>query len=775
MNHRAAATTGPRVVSIRVEQGGVHSVVSTFSSEVAHLDGLGSLGGSGLALALLSSSSKVKLALAVGSATVRGLPSSGRLNLAGVSPLTGLLAEASLGGEAARCLAELADGLVIEGEVLASGHMGSGGAPRLLCIDAVEDSHGAGVIGGPGRRSVKPRVRLLAFDVGAGGLRKGCRAAALEMEAEVPGSTVALLEIGPAGFAASPMALISTGVSPMSSAGRGGLGARLGELGLAGIAIRGSKPSSAGAAASPAAPGSGSSARKSPRLQERSRGGTLELFQAFAARGELSGRNYSEALGPHTGARLSAEADAMQVERHGCRGCPTPCGLVFERKGGKRSGARFSAAWALGPNVGLDGFESALELLELCDELGLDAREAGACLALLALDTEAHPKLEAGQGDEPGVFRGIARFGDLASLKRALAKLPPMGSAQLAEQLNLSQQHFQAQGAAARPELNLASTLGQCVSTGGNDPMRVFPFLVVPRSGAGGGACALPDGTPLPEGAFDPRNPAGKGSVVAWHEDLAAALDITGFCSFSTAGLIVDAAMDLESLAQWIGPANLVEKGRGRPWAMEEGSAPQLLAAGRALVLARRLANEHLLAGQSPNSQPDWAAEDLALPGMADEYATVRGLDDGGRLLSATRSWMEAGGSDSTLDSKGESRAQQAGSSAPEQAAPTPPKLAPAIQPATAVQPTGAFVTLGSIGPLSVSLGGGDVVIGMADSIPLRGLLERCAELHQDAGRYLFSQGKILPTVWRNGQSLGPLDLVHPGERLDLVLVLAGG
>ncbi|MFT6361810.1 MAG: aldehyde:ferredoxin oxidoreductase [Planctomycetota bacterium] len=761
---------------IEVEIRGDELAVNTtdFQSDVAHLDGLGCLGGSGLALALLAgqSADSGSLAISVGNAVGRNLPSSGRICLAGVSPLTGLLAEAALGGDAAVCLASLGDGLLLRGQ---AGEAGA--APRLLVLEFAHDQGGQdGKDAHDDQDGQSPTVtgRLLPVEQGTGSVDRACHALAEKIKAERPGAELALLTIGQAGLDGSPMAMVRTGTSHVSSAGRGGLGALIGAMGLCGIAIRAAEPVAVNTAERKARPKFGFS--QSPRLGERSKSGTLELFGAFAARGELSGRNYSEFLDAAAGAKLADEAKGMQRERHGCKGCSTPCGLVFERtnkgsksdgKGtaaeGKRTGARFSASWALGPNLGLETFSESLELLALCDEYGVDAREAGACLALLALATEEKTPI-------PEWMPQTARFGDLEGLGQALGHLPAMGSSALAKVLGLEHKHFLAQGGAARPEGNFASTLGQIVCTGGNDPMRVFPFLVASPTQRQ----SLPDGTAIPSSALDPRSAIGKGRVVAWHEDLAAALDIAGFCCFSAAGLIADGVATLDELGTWIAPAALGSAGPGRPWAGSATKGEQLLAAGRALVLARRHFNEQLNPQRAPFDVPAWARDELAMKGMVDEYQVVRGLDAAGRLVPSQAAWMESDGAGAERSAWDEARikftselVQRPGPSDIHQGTQSEPKPRPGS--------SSQEISLLAGGSLGAALGQGEFRLRLAAPETLGAVLEDLACAQPKARPLLFTRGGILPTVWRDGQRLDPDAIIHPGDRLNLLVVLAGG
>ncbi|MDF1800713.1 MAG: hypothetical protein P1V81_16175, partial [Planctomycetota bacterium] len=107
-----------RVLSVRI--GGEHGgqahygpARSFFSGESGRFAQLAPLGGSALTLGLVQLAPG-GLALTVGGATRRGLPSSGRVHIGAVSPLTGAYTEGAIGGDLAWALAGLADGLLLE-------------------------------------------------------------------------------------------------------------------------------------------------------------------------------------------------------------------------------------------------------------------------------------------------------------------------------------------------------------------------------------------------------------------------------------------------------------------------------------------------------------------------------------------------------------------------------------------------------------------------------------------------------------------------------------
>lgn len=690
-----------RVLTLRIEAGGVCGL-----SWLAADAPLAALGGSAACLALQprERGAAPQLVFALGQATRRRLPSSGRVHIGARSPLTGGYTEGAVGGGLAWALAalfgedeplavlaiEAAPGLSNERCVL---HL------RRHCDGEIE----ASLVDAPPARGAASLAQALV----AG------RSSASSLE-------VAAIAAGPGAERGVPYGILVTGDEVPVTTGRGGLGTALATLGLVGILVEAPRLDSPPGKPPAALAGA---AQASPRLKERAAGGTLELFTAFATRGDLWSRNRRERMDSSAAAALVHEAKQAEVAHHGCRGCPTPCGLVFERPSGRRGGARFGATYALGPNLGFTGegaFGAALALLADCDREGLDAREAGACLALLA------------RAGELGIETGLARvgFGDTESLGAALRTLPPEGSAALAERLGLEGESFDVGGQVARPEADLASTLGQVVATAGNDPMRSFPFLVT-RPGA---EARLLDGTPLEEGALDPRSPVGKGLLVAWHEDLAAALDIVGFCSFSTAGLLVDGAVELDELADWIAPTS-VRRGAG--------SGRRFIELGRRLVEARR---ELQREWSGPLRIPAWARETLARPGMLDAYLAERG---------------EA----PELDAAPESHRSEVGVRGSE-----PPAL------------RRGRVVVAATGALGEALGGE----GGADpgsralelELPLEaGRVLEALVLEEPALRSLIFDrgGRLLPSLWRRGEPLHQGELVFDGERLELLLVIGGG
>lgn len=715
------AAGAPRVLEVDLARltragGGGAPIPAPWRPRDPLLAEVASWGGSALGLALLRAwpaGAESPLVVAVGECVRRGLPTAARASVLSRGPLAGLLAEGQVGGELGARLAAVADALVVHGRTDARG--------AVLVVE--ED--------GAARLAVFPE--LCGLDPSATGARL---AAAF--------GPCAVLGVGPAGERGIPFASLATCEERPSFVGRGGLGAVLGRLGLKALCVR------AAAATPPPHPSSGAATRAllarlqaSPRLAARSEGGTLELYGAFAARGDLRARNYAEVLPLERARGLldeAREARARAGERKGCRGCPTPCGWVFERVDGGRQTAHFSATYALGTNLGLERFEDALRLLAGCDRAGLDAKEVGALLALACLAVER------------GKLPGESAWGDVARLEgwlddlvagRGLGASMARGPCAFARELGLEAHHAAVRGQAVRPESDLAALLGQCVTPGGADPMRSFPFLA--QAGTRERIAALLE-LPLPPGTEDPTDPAGKGRLVWWHENLVAGVDATGFCAFSTAGLLADGLARLDELAEWILPEALRAPADGAP-------GRRLLAAGATLALLRRDLNRSF--GAAPDQdRPVWARAALEQPGMLAEYLELRGADETGAPTDAARARL---GCTELLD-VGRAALTAGAPALPARAAPRP--AAPAV--------LGTFVLRSAAGAATTS-------VSLALPATLRAALAQAAAEHAELARELFHGGELRASVWRAGRRLGPEELVSAGDVLDLVTAISGG
>jgi aldehyde:ferredoxin oxidoreductase len=704
----------PRLLCIDLERlaAGDSFRPAPWSHSDPTLQRIGRWGGGALALAVLLDRARrsvrgdVPLAVAVGEGLSVGLPTAARAMVASRAPLTGLLSEGHVGGELGPRLSGVASALVVEGRAREPGSVLVIEPDGVARLERDPDLVGLA----PARASERLRDRF---------------------------GPCGWLTFGPSAEVSVPFASLASGLPP-SFVGRGGLGLVLARSGLRAIVVRADLPRLDGGAAARELV---RALQGSPRLRERAAGGTLELYAAFAARGDLG------ASAP----ALVAEARERASTRSGCRGCPTPCGWTFRRSEGEEQRAHFSATHALGAQLGLESLDDALALLAACDRAGLDAKEVGAVLAL-ALRARQLGLLDG--GPVRPAREHFERW--IEGLAAGDADCRPLGAgaAALARALDLEGEVVHVRGMAAREESNLATILGQCVTGGGSDPMRSFPFLV--EAAARAGLERLLADVEIPPGAEDPASPIAKGRLVWWHENLMAAIDLSGFCAFSAAGLLADDRASLDQLARWILPAWLRED-HDPAWG---GASPstRLLTAGATLAAMRRALNDAWGASDDQD-RPAWARERVERPGMLDEYLALRGLDSGGHVLPATLARL------ATPELAAAGRFARR----------SDPRATPAVpaRAANGAPRRPGRVVLRSSGRLARVLGERlDLEVELP--VPLCDVLAAAASSPEREGG-LFLAGQPIPAVWRRGARLDGQDLVRDGDELDLVVVIGGG
>lgn len=680
----------PRVLEVQLggAQGEVFTRLGPWTDPDPLLARIATLGGSALSLAMhLARVRRAEpcdgIVLAVGCAVRRRLPTAARATLGGISPLTGLYAESQVGSELAARLVQVADGLHVHGRF---------GQSAGACL----------VIDGDGAARIErlPELDPLSLPERCAFLR--------ERFPQASGLCTAN-----AGEVGVPFASLATLTEPPSYTGRGGLGARLGGMGLSAVLLELELAPEGGRTTDWS-----QALADSPHLQARGLGGTLELRDAFAARGDLP-------------ARSGASFRDTLASRQSCPGCPTACRHILKTGGGSLAG-RFSALHPLGEALGLTEARDSLALLEACNAVGVDAGETGAALGVLVLG-----------GPQPG---GAVLRGNVQGLIEEVQDIPQstivLGSVVLARVSGLRPATPVVRSSAIREVSDLAALLGQCVSLRGSDPLRSFPFLAE-NGGDERRLARLVAPLELPPEAFDGKHPAGKGRLVWWHENLANVVDASGFCAFSAAGLLGDGFGDLDDLARWL----------ELPGVEPNGNALQAL--GASLVLLQRELAQSLgdVAGADV---PEWFEARAAQPGMWDEYCAVRGLDEEGRVLPWAR---QALGTLALLHG------------GVERLKPVPASVAPK-DPAPARAP--GKLELRASGPLASALG--EVALHACEMpLSVAALLRLLAERHPSAALWLWRDGDCATSVYRAGARLAHHELLRDGDSLDLVVAISGG
>ncbi len=674
----------PRLLDVDLARAGPWQV-APWSAGTSAAKRLARWRGGGLSIALLSESelSAVPLVLSVGECVVRGVPTAARVSVASRSPLSGCLSEGLVGSDFGRRMASVADALRIHGR-----------SSRADSVLVIEPDGSAQIVSAPHTL----------------GMSSAATHAALEAQL----GPCATLSIGPMGERGSRIASLAAcsssaaGGGPAHFVGRGGLGAVLGAHGLKAIAVR--------AIAQPGARDSEltRALTSSPRLEARARGGTLELAHTLAVRGDIgaSGESASDARA------FAQNAQTSRDHQHGCVGCPTPCGWIFRRSNAPGQAARFGASHALSLQLGFSDFDAALGLLARCDELGIDAKEVGAGLALLA-------EIESGARGHPEVFR---RWLDEAARGEGIAAALVDGVHALG--LARGRATTTVRCSSVRPDKSLASLLGQCVSARGTDPMRAFPFLAAESAGLDAlrEMCAPLD---LPAGSEDPFSSVGKGRLVGWHEDLMLALDMTGFCAFSASALLADRLANLDALALWLAPRTLAAEAE-----FQRAPGRALLGAGADLARAQRELNRRW--GWKPTDDvPAWASQRLRAAGMEPEYRAYRNERSSFDNQSYAKSTSDPRQANAALRARGS-------------------------------------VRLLAFGSLGEALGSAcDVELDLPASAV--DVLRAAALQFPKAAATLLRDDTPLPALYRLGARVDPADVVSAGETLDLLLVVGGG
>jgi hypothetical protein len=443
-------------------------------------------GGSCVALAAFGASSRDSkigepaFAISVGDAVLRGLPTAARATITGRVPLRGGVVEAPFGGGFARSLVRTTDVLLVFGAA----------RPRRALIEIDADGRVA--------------IREATIAVGAS-TRERARAL-------TAGGAHALL-VGPAAEAGLPFANLGSWDAPGGSVapslvGRGGMGRTVAQAGVVGISVAIGDAALDDAATAESKSELHGVLESSPRLVARALGGTLELGDV---RGEAT----------------ASTPSARPKTRHGCVGCPTPCGWQFEvpsKAAGDTGGSKTAGARVGGRFAALQGFlgggdvEAAMATLEQCNELGMDARSAAMLI------------------HESGEAHDVSALMDPQSPlhRRALAMVP-------ADDIE-----------PARPLLpsDLAGSVGVRLGARGPEPLRSLSVLGLSAGDAADSTVRDRWRRELHLDGLGVSAERNAGVIAHWQECFSAALDHSGFCAFSGSALVADGICTVGELAE---------------------------------------------------------------------------------------------------------------------------------------------------------------------------------------------------------------------------------
>lgn len=551
------------------------------------------------------------LILSCGLLTGAPVPTSSRLHVNALSPLTGLLGSSNVGGR-------FGDRLRSAGWQ-AVAVRGRSEAPVFLEIDAA----------GAALRDARD---LWGLDTWAAQDR---------LEGMAGGSRAAVLTIGPAGENRVPTACLVA--ERDHAAGRTGLGAVLGAKNLKALLVH-----PGDLAPEPADPPRLRAAVQrflrlvtaSPDYRTFSEVGGAGYVQWADEKGYMAARHFRETHFEGSAALDGRRLADKVVQTRGCPRCPVRCKAVLDFGNGREPAYRpeFEPMINLGAKCGLADLEALVRLDNLCTRLGLDSTSAGNAAAFAMdlqerglLPPEAAGGLDLAWGSAPAMealFRDMAAGRGLGGLlgrgvREAARRLGPEAEALAVhvKGLELTAYH---------PAAILGTALGYAVSSRGGDYNNVYASLEqrwTPEQ------ARRVLGT---ERAVDPEAAEGKGRLVALAVKVNTVVDSLGLCKVPTLSLI--GAFDLEL------EAALAAAVTG--W---ELAAADLMAVGQAAADLERLFN--LRHGLDPAEDrlperflqaPPARLTAEKFRRMREEFYAAMGWDPEGRVPQATRRALEA-------------------------------------------------------------------------------------------------------------------------------------
>lgn len=337
-----------------------------------------------------------KLIVAPGLLGDSSITTTGKFSVGGKSPLTCGVKESDVGGEAGRKIADL--------------------GIKAVVLEELPDAPGTGVLS-----IAADKIELLDLPE----LKGKLVSETIAMLRERFGSEVGLLCIGPAGemkLGGAGIAVAGRQDVQVRYAARGGLGAVMGSKGIKAIVVNDAD------APPPAPPIFDAAALREagkvliqgimsdPKTENRHRYGTPAVLAMCNEIGILPTRNFSAGRFEKAGEICGDKVAEVIAERGGegrsgtpcVRGCVIACSNVFPDPTGKRivASLQYENIALLGSNCGIGDLDDIAELNNLCNEVGVDAIETGAAIAV-AMEAGLVPFGDAGGAKE--LLRQIGR------------------------------------------------------------------------------------------------------------------------------------------------------------------------------------------------------------------------------------------------------------------------------------------------------------------------------------------------------------------------------
>ncbi|MCB1621738.1 MAG: aldehyde ferredoxin oxidoreductase family protein [Thiothrix sp.] len=371
--------------------------------------------------------------------------------------------------------------------------------------------------------------------------------------------------------------------------------------------------------------------------------GTQVLMNVINEIGALPTRNMREVRFEGAG-KVSAEA--MHEPRHsdgkpnlttnaGCFGCTIACGRISTidrghfsvankpEYWGNSGGLEYEAAWALGPDTGVDDLDALTYVNFLCNEDGMDPISFGSTVAAaMELFEEGAITTEDTGGIELrfGSAEALVAVTELTARGEGFGKALGLGSRRLCEKYG-------------HPELSMTVKSQEFPAY---DP-RGIQGMGLTYATSNRGACHLRSYTVSSEVLgipvkTDPLETDGKPELVIAFQDATAAVDSSGLCIFTTfAWSLENIAPQIDAACEGDWPVERVAEVGARIWQLERDFNMKAGLTGADDTLPGRLLKDAANVGPATGKV---AGLDQMLP----KYYELRGWTADGQLTDEVRS-----------------------------------------------------------------------------------------------------------------------------------------
>jgi aldehyde:ferredoxin oxidoreductase len=427
--------------------------------------------------------------------------------------------------------------------------------------------------------------------------------------------------IGPAG---EKLVLFACIMNEMHrAAGRSGVGAVMGSKNLKALVVSGS----GGVTVADPEAFKAAVLKSRKKIQEHPVGGhglkaygTNVLINILNSLGSLPTHNYLDGHFP-TADKVGGESLSANnlLRPKGCFSCIISCGRVTrvtdKRFEGYGEGPEYEAAWAYGPDCGVDNLDAILKANFLCNELGLDSITMGttiACAMDMFEDGVLTLKDTGGRSIKFGDADAIVELTRMTAFREGFGDKLAEGSYRMAAgyghpeySMSVKKQEMPAYDPRGIQGIGLHYATGNR----GGDHVRGYTIAVEVL------------GNPVKIDQYETKD---KAFWVKTFQDLTAALDSSGACLFATFGLGADELAEmLTSLTGVPYPTEVFMKAGERIWNLERLFNMKAGLTGKDDTLPERLFKVPIKTGPSKGRVSE-------LPKMLPEYYTLRGWDKNG-------------------------------------------------------------------------------------------------------------------------------------------------